>query len=102
MGVTCQRLGKTRQFFAEKRPLDIALRQFTPFRETLILKITKNRFFSEVGRSSRDMVSIFRDPQCATWVHKDEPPILDSRGIQRRHAKLEPTTNYQLQKIDIF
>ena len=51
--------------------------------------------------SSRDMVSIFRDTQCAAWV-KDGPPVLDSRGIQRRHAEVEPTTNYQLQKINIF
>ena len=102
MGVTCQRLGKTHKFFPQKCPLDIGLRQFTPFRETSILKITKNRFFSEVGRSSRDTVPIFRDPQYATWVHKDGQPILDFRGIQRRHAKLEPTTNYQLQNIDIF
>ena len=43
MGVTCQRLGKTHKFFPEKRPLDIALRQFTPFREMSILKTTKNR-----------------------------------------------------------
>ena len=59
MGVTCQRLGKTHKFFLEKCPLDISLRQLTQFRETSILKITKNRFFSEVGRSSSDMVSIF-------------------------------------------
>ena len=45
----------------------------------------------------RDMVSILpkslkRDPGQQGWAS------LDSRRVQRRYAKLEPITNYQLQK----
>ena len=68
------RLGKTHKLFLEKCPLDIALRQLTPFREMSILKHTKNRFFSEVGRSNCDMVLIFQDAHCTSKMRIDLGP----------------------------
>ena len=85
--------------FPEKRSLDVSL---GPYRETSVSKIPppppkkKNDFFSNlVGlieicfRSSK-----IADPRlCPTgWAY------LEIYRVQRRHAKLKPTTNYQLQK----
>ena len=41
--------------------------------------------------------SMRRDPG-----HGKDGPFLDSRRVQRRHAKLEPIKNYIQQKNDIF
>ena len=58
-------------------------------------------FLSDLSRPHHDMALIFpRSMMCnpGQWGWD----FLDSRRGQRRHAKFEPTTNYQLQKIDIL
>ena len=68
--------------------------------ECLPVKVRYETFgrFDIFFELSRDIVSIFRDP-------RPSPPgsaYFRFRHVQRRHVKLEPTTNYEQWKIDIL
>ena len=56
----------------------------------------KNSIFFGLGRPVRHMLLLFQDDRTTT-VQQDGP-ILKLYHVQRRHAKLKSTTNYQLQK----
>ena len=58
----------------------------------------KNRFLFGLGRPIRNMLLIFQDDRSTTLSNQKDEPILELYRVQRRHAKLKPTTNYQLQK----
>ena len=51
----------------------------------------KNQLLFELGRPIRNMFSIFQNDKIHDLVQKDGP-ILEPYRVQRRHAKLKPTT----------